>query len=279
MKRIAKALLLTLPAALMISQTAWAAPATSPNRYFTGRDLFSLEIASGPQISPDGRTIAYVRRSNDIMTDRSRPSIWLIDVGSGQQRPLLSGTGSYSSPRWSPDGSRLAYIASDGGSPQLFIRWMASGNAARITGLPQSPEGLAWSPDGLRIAFTMFVPDEGAKLGSAPDKPEGAKWADPLQVINAVTYRTDEEGYLDPGYSQLFSVPAEGGSPVQLTFGATNTGGDISWTPDGRSILFSADLSKNWEREALNREIYRISIDGGVPVALTSRVVPAVSQE
>jgi hypothetical protein len=119
----------------------------------------------------------------------------------------------------------------------------------------------------------------GAKLGSAPDKPEGAKWADPLQVINAVTYRTDEEGYLDPGYSQLFSVPAEGGSPVQLTFGATNTGGDISWTPDGRSILFSADLSKNWEREALNREIYRISIDGGVPVALTSRVVPAVSQE
>jgi Tol biopolymer transport system component len=74
-------------------------------------------------------------------------------------------------------------------------------------------------------------------------------------------------------------VPAEGGSPVQLTFGATNTGGDISWTPDGRSILFSADLSKNWEREALNREIYRISIDGGVPVALTSRVVPAVSQE
>ena len=121
----------------------------------------------------------------------------------------------------------------------------------------------------------MFIPDDGAKLGSAPPKPEGAKWADPLEVIDAVTYRADGAGYLKPGYTQIFWVPADGGAPTQLTFGATNAGGGaLSWAPDSRSILFSADLSKNWAREPVESEIYRIGIDGGAPVRLTDHKGP-----
>jgi dipeptidyl aminopeptidase/acylaminoacyl peptidase len=267
-----------LLAATVLAAPASAAPATGPSRYFTGADLFDLEVATDPQISPDGKTIAYVRKSNDIMTDKARPTIWLVDVASGQQRPLLAGSGSYSSPRWSPDGARLAYVAADGASQQLFVRWMANGESARITGLPDSPDSLSWSPDGRRIAYSMFVPDDGAKLGSAPPKPDGAKWADPLEVIDAVTYRADGAGYLKPGYTQIFWVPADGGAPTQLTFGATNAGGGaLSWTPDGRTILFSADLSKNWARQPVESEIYRIGIDGGAPVALTSRAGPDIA--
>ena len=262
-------------AATALSTPALAVPATAPNRYFSGGDLFNLEVATNPQISPDGRTIAYVRESNDIMTDKARKTIWLVDVASGQQRPLLAGSGSYFSPRWSPDGSRLAYVAADGGGPELYVRWMASGESARITGLPDGPDSMAWSPDGRRIAYSMFVPDEGPRLGKAPDKPEGAKWADPLQIIDAVTYRADGAGYLKAGYEQIFWVPADGGAPTQLTYGATHAGGgQLSWTPDARSILFSANLSKNWEREPVNSEVYRVSIDGGAPVALTDRNGP-----
>ena len=142
---------LALLAATCLSAPAVAAPATGPSRYFTGSDLFDLEVATDPQISPDGRTIAYVRKSNDIMTDKARSTIWLVDVATGQQRPLLAGPGSYFSPRWSPDGARLAYVAADSGaSPQLYVRWMGSGESARITGLPDSPDSLAWSPDGRR---------------------------------------------------------------------------------------------------------------------------------
>jgi dipeptidyl aminopeptidase/acylaminoacyl peptidase len=266
--------LAVLFAATAIATPPTAAPATGPDRYFTGSDIFNIEWASDPEISPDGRTIAYVRESNDIMTDKARPSIWLIDVATGQQRPLVDGTGSYFSPRWSPDGTRLAYVAAEGGSPQLYVRWMGSGESARITGLPNSPGGLAWSPDGRRIAYSMLVPDEAPKLGSEPPKPEGAKWADPLQVIDKVTYRFDAAGYLPSGYEQIFWVPSDGGSPTQLTFGPTNAGGSLSWTPDSRSIIFSANLSPNWQREALQSEVYRISIDGGPPVALTSRFGP-----
>jgi len=266
-----------LVAATAMTVPAMAAPATGPTRYLTGSDLFNLEVATDPQISPDGRTIAYVRKSNDIMTDKARPTIWLVNVATGQQRPLEAGSGSYSSPRWSPDGTRLAYVAADGGAPQLFVRWMDSGESARITGLPDSPDSIAWSPDGRRIAYTMFVPDDGPHLGSAPAKPEGAKWADPLEVITAVTYRADGAGYLKPGYTQIFWVPAEGGAPTQLTFGATNAGGPIAWTSDNRAILFGADLTKNWERNINEAEVYRVGIGGGAPVALTSRKGPDFS--
>ena len=261
-------------AATAFTQPSAAAPATGPSRYFTGSDLFNLEVATDPQISPDGRTIAYVRKSNDIMNDNARSTIWLIDVASGQQRPLLAGSGSYFSPQWSPDGTRLAYVAAEGGSPQLYVRWMASGESARITGLPDSPNSIAWSRDGRRIAYSMFVPDDGPHLGSAPPKPEGAKWAAPLEMIDAVTYRADGAGYLKPGYNHIFWVPADGGAPTQLTFGAVNAGGQVSWTPDSRSILFAANLNNDWERNLREAEIYRISIDGGQPVAITTRKGP-----
>src|SRR3954447_21530983 len=278
-----RSLSLALLTATCFAQPVGAVPATGPSRYFTGSDLFDLEVAADPQISPDGRMIAYVRKSNDIMTDKARPTIWLADVATGQQRPLLAGSGSYFSPRWSPDGARLAYVAAEGGSPQLYVRWMATGESARITGLPDSPAAIAWSPDGRRIAYSMFVPDEGSRLGSAPPKPEGAKWADPLQVIDAVTYRFDGAGYFSPGYQQIFWVPADGGAPTQLTFGATNAGAQVSWTPDSRAVLFSANLNKNWERDLTEAEIYRVGIDGGAPVALTHRkgpdLAPAVSPD
>ena len=272
-----------LLAAAVFAVPASAAPATGPSRYLTGSDLFNLEVATDPQISPDGRMIAYVRKSNDVMTDKARQTIWLVDVASGQQRPLIAGSGSYFSPRWSPDGTRLAYVAADGGAPQLYVRWIGSGESARITGLPDSPDSIAWSPNGQRIAYSMFVPDEGAHLGSAPPKPEGAKWADPLEVITAVTYRADGAGYFKPGYTQIFWVPADGGAPTQLTFGATNAGGPIAWTADNRAVLFGADLTKSWERNINEAEIYRVGIDGSAPVALTTRkgpdFAPAVSPD
>ncbi|MGH6658888.1 MAG: TolB family protein, partial [Sphingomicrobium sp.] len=208
-----------LATALGLSAGVGAAPASGPDPRFTGRDLFDLTAASDAQISPDGRWVAYVRRSNDIMSDKARTSIWLIEVASGSQRPLVAGHGDSSSPRWSPDGRRLAYVSAEGAAPQLHVRWMDSGESARITGLPDSPQGIAWSPSGRQIAYLMRVPDEGAKLGAAPTKPEGAKWAEPLEIFDRVTYRADGAGYIKPGFDHIFVVDALGGAPRQLTYG------------------------------------------------------------
>ncbi|MEA3061727.1 MAG: hypothetical protein QOJ94_1508 [Sphingomonadales bacterium] len=252
-----------------------AAPPEAPAATFKGSDLFSLEVASDPEISPDGTKIAYVRRSGDVMTDRMRATIWIVDTRTGEQRPLVAGPGNHSSPRWSPDGRRLAYVSTaEGGAPQLFVRWMDTGQSVRITGLPDSPSAIAWSPDGQRIAYAMFVPDEGMKLGAPPAKPEGAQWAPPLEVITAIAYRSDDSGYAKPGFTQLFLVSADGGAPRQLTFGARNNDGPLSWAPDGRTLVFSGNRNANWEREPFDTEVYALDVDSGDVRTLTDRRGP-----
>lgn len=249
------------------------AQAVGPGRTFTPRDVFALQQATDVQISPDGRRVAYVRSAEDIMTDGARRSVWLVDVATGEQTPLISGAAS--SPRWSPDGKRIAYIAAEeGGKPQLYVRWLASGASARITALPDAPSEIAWSPDGRSIAFTMFVPEDGATLGTPLKKPEGAKWADPPRLITAVNYRQDGEGYTRPGYDHLFVVSADGGSPRQLTFGAFDDHGSPSWTPDSRTILFSSNHGKDWERDPLNSEVFAADVAGGALSQLTHRQGP-----
>ena len=121
---------------------------------------------------------------------------------------------------------------------------MASGESVRITGLPDSPTSIAWSPDGRQIAYTMFVPGEGMRLGAPPAKPGRRDMgASRSRSITAVTYRTDGEGYLKPGFSHIFLVSADGGAPRQLSFGSVHDNGPLSWSPDGRSILFSSNRS------------------------------------
>jgi dipeptidyl aminopeptidase/acylaminoacyl peptidase len=151
---------------------------------------------------------------------------------------------------------------------------MQSGDSARITGLPDSPSSIAWSPDGSQLAYVMAVPDEGPKLGKAPDKPEGAEWAKPLEIIDKVTYRNDGAGYVKPGFDQLFVVPATGGAARQLTYGAFHHSGPLDWTTDSRSILINANRSPDWERDARDSEIYLVDSGSGALTPLTSRDGP-----
>jgi dipeptidyl aminopeptidase/acylaminoacyl peptidase len=215
--------------------------ADAANRAFTGNDLFGLQMASDPQISPDGRTIVYVRRSGDVMTDRMQSALWLIDVATGRQTPFAT---SGSSPRWSPDGTRVAYVAADGERAQLFVRWIATGASTRVTGLPGDPNSLAWSPDGRRLAYVATVSGEATTLGQAPAKPDGAKWAEPLEVIDRVTYRNDGPGYRKPGYDHVFVVAADGGAARQLTFGRFDDGGPLSWAPMAARSCFPPSAAR-----------------------------------
>jgi len=253
-----------------------AIAADEPNKnHFLNTDVFELEVAADPQISPDGSRVAYVRRSNDIMTDRARSNIWIVDAQGGQHRPVMSGTDSYTSPRWSPDGTRLAYVSSaEGRGPELYVHWMQTGQTALLSNLPSSPGSITWSPDGTQIAFTSLVKGEGTKLAKPPAKPEGAEWAPPVIVIDKLYYRADGRGYLEPGYTHIFVIPADGGTPRQVTSGEFNHGGSLAWSPDGQTIVVSSNREDDWEFNRRNTELWSVDVASGEMTQLTNRFGP-----
>ncbi len=257
-----------------LSSARPAAEADAPSRTFSARDVFALAQAGDLQISPDGKRIAYTRATGDIMIDGDRRDIWLVDTATGKQQPL--GVAGSSRPRWSPDGTRLAFVASGaGGRPQIFVHWMVSGANAALTDVPEAPSDIAWSPDQASIGFTMFVPGNGASLGHvALARPEGAQWAEPIKVIGRVNFRADGAGYLRPGYNHLFVVSAEGGAPRQLTFGAFDDGGSLAWAADSRHLLIGSNRGKDWERDPNNSDIFSVDVASGALRQLTTRQGP-----
>ncbi|MFZ1838021.1 MAG: hypothetical protein WAU20_04765, partial [Dokdonella sp.] len=149
MQRFALAFLTLVGTSLFVSV------ARAETRDFEPMDVFALEWVDSPQISPDGQRIVYARTGFDVMKDRKRSSLWMIDADGRQHRPLAaSGSGA----AWSADGRRIAYVASTDGSTQIRMHWLDGGQDASITRLTGSPGNLSWSPDGQWLAFTLRVP-------------------------------------------------------------------------------------------------------------------------
>ena len=119
----------------------------SADNRFTAERVFDLEYADDPQISPDGSTIVYARKSMDRFADRVKSELWSVDTRSGAHRPMVTGPSS-SSVRWSPDGDRLVYLTSTNGKPDMRLRYGDSGESFSLGQFEFSPSAPVWSPDG-----------------------------------------------------------------------------------------------------------------------------------
>lgn len=243
-------------------------------------DIFDLEIAISPQISPDGQAVVYVRRWADVMTDTRFSNIWLMNTDGSEHRPISSGKHQAYNPVWSTDGKKLAFISTENGSAQVYIRWNDSGEIAAISNLVHPPSNLKWSPDGKHIAFTMLVPEAPLQIGRLPKPPTGAKWAAPAKMTDKLIFRFDGVGEIKPGYNQLFVLPSEGGKAKQLTYGDYHNGGfafnsaSYDWSHDSKSIILSANRNEDWEEQLFESEIYEFSLSGGQPKQITKRKGP-----
>ncbi len=245
----------------------------SSKTVFQLMDVFELEYASDPRISADAKSIVYVRNSMNINTDRKVSNLWMVSADGRTHRPLTDGPGNVSSPRWSPDGGRLVYAVTRRGETQLFMRWMDTGQSARISNLPGRPADVVWSPDGSTLAFTMNVAVSAKPIAQMPAKPKGASWAPPVKVIDTLVYRADGDGFLEHDYSQVFVIPADGGTPRQVTEGSYDHRGPV-WLPDGKHLIVWGNRKPDWEYDPLNTELYEVSLADGSVVALTDRSGP-----
>ncbi|WP_224491447.1 S9 family peptidase [Robertkochia flava] len=260
--------LLLLLAACTLTATA------QQKQSFDYLDVFELEYISDPQISPDGKHVVYVRNYFDIMDDKRKGDLWMYDVETKEHYKLTHGAENEYGARWSPDADRIAYISSTEEGSELFVYWVNKGNSARISRLEKSPSSLSWSPDGQWLSFSMLVEEAAPVLAKMPKKPKGADWAGEARITDRLKHEADGRGYLSPGFSHLFLIPANGGTPRQLTSGNFNHGGEVSWSPDGNSFYFSANRNEDWEYDFVNSEIYRLDLNSGNITAITNKKGP-----
>lgn len=267
---------------ILLASFVLAATLSAAKRPLTTDTTFDMRSVGDPQITKDGSKVVYTLQWADKMADAYYSNLWIASLdqsGKKDERPLTTGAYRDTSPRLSPDNTRLAYISNRSGKAQIRVRWMDSGQEAQITDLEQAPSSIEWSPDGKWIGFIARVPSKPAWTVKMPEKPAGANWAPPPIVVTKLRWRADGAGITPPGYRHVFIVPATGGTPRQITSGDFDHaggfgGGGVAWSPKGDWIYVSANRTPDADYELDGGDIYAFSVKDGTVKQLTNRKGP-----
>jgi len=254
-----------------------ASPRAQVRRVITEKDLFKFTWIADPQISPDGSTVAFVRVTVNEKENRYETSLYAV-AASGAEAPrrLTSGIRD-TGPRWSPDGTRLAFVRAieKDGKPQpaqIYLLHMAGGEARAITSVENGAGSPAWSPDGKTIAFTSDTSADAVK------PPDAAKPADEhksdVRVMTRAVYRANgNPTYVDADrHAHIYTIAADAADPTQprqLTDGEFDERG-IEWAPDGSRIYFvSTRVAEPYYTEA-GAELFAVPSGGGAIVKIAA---------
>ncbi|MGI8995113.1 MAG: prolyl oligopeptidase family serine peptidase [Pyrinomonadaceae bacterium] len=239
----------------------------------TINDLLKVRRVGDPQLSPDGGWVAYSITDPDKAANRSRTQIYLIATGGGEPKQLTSGASSASSPRWSPDGKRLAFVT--GGQIHAMDMNAGSGEPKKITSISTGASDPVWSPDGKMIAFVSDIYPEcdndacNQKRDAAMEESKvKAKTVDRLLYRHWNTWK-------DGKRTHIFVVSSEGGTARDLTPGdfdapSFSLGGptDYAFSPDSKEFAFARNTDKV-KATSTNNDIFIVPVTGGEPQRIT----------
>src|ERR1700724_1547904 len=248
---------------------ALVAPAFA-NRGVTAEDYFAFHFPSDAHISPDGKQVAYVVTVIDQQRNRRVSSIWLVDVdGRSAPRRLTAEGVNSNAPRWSPDGSELAFLstrnagigesggvaATEAPRPQICIMHMDGGEAQVVSHLKNGVNAFQWSPDAKRFVAV-------SRLGPSDQVAPSARKSD-VRHYKHISYKFNDTGWFDDKRSHLWVIEAAGGKDKQITSGEDWNDTDPQWSPDGSHIAFVSDRTGREYDDSHNKDVWVISADGG----------------
>jgi dipeptidyl aminopeptidase/acylaminoacyl peptidase len=238
-------------------------------RPITFDDLVKMQRVSDPQVSSDGRWIAYVQGTVDLEANKTIRHIWLVPTEGGEPRQLTRSDGSDTRPRWSPDGRSLAFVSTRGGKSQIWVIPMTGGEARQITSLATEADGVTWSAKSDALVFTSEVyPDCPDDTCNKKRMEEVDKSRVKAQLIDSLFFRHWDH-WLEGKYTHIFEVSANGGAPRDLTPGAYES---PTWflgapdgyaiSPDGTEVCYTSDHSGHpaW---STNNDLYLVGAQGG----------------
>jgi dipeptidyl aminopeptidase/acylaminoacyl peptidase len=272
----------SIPLLLGVFLAALIAPlTTAAPRPFSPEDLVTLERLSDPQVSPDGRRVAYVLRSTDMENNRGRTKLWYLDLKSGRSRQLTTHPAGVSNPRWSADGKSLYFLSSRSDLNQVWQLPLDGGEARQVTDLPLDAGILVLSPDGRHLAVSMevFVDCETLqctteRLAAQAAEPASGKLFENLFVRHWDTWKDGRRSHL----FVLPLTPQGAGTPVDITSGldadvpSKPFGGpeEITFTPRGEGVVFTARDVGAEEAWSTNFDLFYAPVDGSAsPKGLT----------
>jgi dipeptidyl aminopeptidase/acylaminoacyl peptidase len=270
---------LTVPAALAaVCVSAVVLPAQS-GRSLTIRDLLVTVRVSDPQLSPDGRSVAYVRTTTDAESWKRNADIWVVPAEGGAPRSIIAGDKSDDTPRWSPDGRQLAFISARDGDPQVYVADASGQNArqlSRLSGGVQAP--LVWSPDSRVLAFVADVYPDCADDACNRQRRDAAE-KNPVKAheLTRLLYRHWNEWRENIRHHVFVADAGAGGTARDVTPGDFDSpafqdeDNAVAFTPDSASVAFVSNR-EGGDREAwtTNKDVWLAPVTGGEAKRLTS---------
>jgi len=264
----------------VILATGWTAPLfaqASAKHPITFDDMMKMHRISAPQISTDGKWVAYAVSTPDMEANRNAGNIWLVNTAGGEAIQLTQ-SGHDSAPAWSPDGKTLAFLSSREGNSQVYLLSMEGGEAKKLTTLSTGADLFRWSPDGKTIAFTSAVyldcKDDACNQKRDEEKEKSKVKA---RIYDHLLYRHWDH-WSEGKRSHLFLIPADGSAPAHdLTPNADydippderGEVTDFAFSPDSKEICYTAVPDKV-EAISTNGELFLVPVAGGEPKKITT---------
>jgi dipeptidyl aminopeptidase/acylaminoacyl peptidase len=240
-------------------------------RALTIDEYLAMKVVGDPQLSPDGRWVAYTVTENSLKDNKGTTRIWLAEVATGQTREVTAGPGSDRQPRWSPDGKSLAFVTTRQNGPQLWLLPIGGGEARRVTDLADGASDPVWLPDGKGLLVTSDIkwpPEQEIERRNGEYPTEARIWTDLLwrhwdewragkrQHVFLVTLGDNRARDITPVDHDVPTI-------------ATGGDGDVAVAPDGKEIAVALHGDSS-VADNTNVDIYLMGSDGAGMRALTT---------